>query len=167
VSRFTHDQSLYRPTARQCPDLCRAEKLLIRGLRRWLRGGPDWERAKRDATRALKPAQAMVFVNGLMGLADAIDTHARRRLRLRLPQCERVSSDERALLAMIGALQHDRFDHAHAVLAYLVRPAGRNPAMAHALTIARTLGKGGLPLAAPRAVQPPARCRKPDLRAVA
>lgn len=150
---ITHDTSLYLNPV--CADLSRAERLVVRSLRRWLKGGGDWDRAVADASRNLKPTSARAYVNGLAGLATTIDDGARRMLRLRLPSCTRVSADERTVLALIGALQHDRFDYAHALLRYLIQPAGRQAAMAHALSVARAMQKGGLGLARPRAARPP------------
>ena len=162
---ISHDTSFHRNPA--CGELFRAERLVVRSLRRWLRGGADWDRAVAEASRVLKPVQAVTFVNGLAGMANALDDGARRMLCLRFPSCARVATDERAILALIGALQQDRFDVGHALLRYLIRPGGRQVAMAHAVSVAHALQKSGLGIARPRAPRPSRVHDKVGLRAVA
>ena len=79
---------------------------------------------------------------------------ARRMLRLRTPLSNHVSADERAIIALVGAIQHDRFEHAHALLNYLVQDHAGRTVMIHAVTIAKTMAKGGFNLAAPVAHRP-------------
>ena len=163
-SRIRQEPSLRRRAS--CPELCRFERRLVQGFRRWLRGDAEWDRAARDATRVLRPAQAMVFLNAVNGLAEVIDANARRVIRLRTPSSKRVSTDERALIALFGAAQHGRFGHARAILDYLVAPGCHAKAMAHVVSVTRVLDKAALRLAPPRAQRPPAGCEAP-LRAIA
>lgn len=163
MSCFRQEPSLYRSPV--CLQLDRGEDLFVRSLRRWLRGGAEWERTVQEAVRLLKPAPGMVFVHALNNLATAIDSHSRRSLRLRLPGCRRVSADERMLVALIGAVQNGLDDHAGALLSYLITPAGRGPAITHAFSLAAALKKGGFAFAPPRGLRPPG--AKPGLRAVA
>ena len=163
MSNFSQEPSLFHQKV--CPNLCRGERLFIGSLRRWMRGSEDWDRAVREAVTVLKPAAGLVFANALGSLAQVIDDHARRTLRMRIPSSKLVSTDERSLIALIGALQHDRFDHAHAILQYLVVPAARRAAISHALSVSRALQKGGFNFLMPRGARP-ARA-EPRLRSVA
>ena len=67
----SRDQS-FRGAVRRWPDFCRGERFMIGALRRWLRGGEDWQRAIRDAGRHLKPALAMSFTNALNSLGEGL-----------------------------------------------------------------------------------------------
>ena len=51
-------------------------------------------RAVRDAVQIRKPKEGIIFVN-------ALDAHVRRRIRLRIPICNRMSYDERAFLCWL------------------------------------------------------------------
>ena len=77
----------------------------------------DWHRAVAEASQGLKPVPAQAFSNGLAGLAAALDDGAQRMLWLRVPSCPQVTADERALLALIGALQHKYFEFGQALRA--------------------------------------------------
>ena len=162
----SRDQS-FRGAVRRCPDFCRGERFMISALRRWLRGGEDWQRAIRDAGRHLKPALAMSFTNTLNSVGEGLDGGARRMLRLRTPLSNHVSADERAIIALVGAIQHDRFEHAHALLNYLVQDHAGRTVMIHAVTIAKTMAKGGFNLAAPVAHRPIWTLDQIRLRAIA
>ena len=75
-------------------DLGHGERLFVRSITRWARSSDEWGRAVRDALEILKPKEGINFVN-------ALDAHARRSIRLRIPICNWISSDEGAFLCLV------------------------------------------------------------------
>ena len=106
-------------------DLGQGERLFVRSIRRWARSSEKWGRAVRDAVQILKPKEGIIFVNALDRFAAGLDAHARRSIRLRIPICNRMRSDERAFLCLVGALQNNYNQHAKALIRYLILPVGQ------------------------------------------
>ena len=93
-------------------------------------------RAVRDAVQILKPKEGIIFVN-------ALDAHVRRRIRLRIPICNRISSDERAFFCLVGALQNNHNQHAEALIRYLILPLGQKIAYTNLDSLAKAMAEGG------------------------
>ena len=124
-------------------DLGQGERLFVRSIRRWARSSEEWGRAIRVAVHILKPKEGITFVNALDRFAASVDAHARRSIRLRIPICNRMSSDERAFLCLIEALQNNHNQHAEALIRYLILPVGQKNAYSSLDSLAKSLAEGG------------------------
>ncbi len=125
-------------------DLGQGERLLIRSIRRWARNSEEWGRAVRDAVQILKPKEGIIFVNALDQFAADVDANARRSIRLRIPMCNRMSADERALLCLVGALHNNHNQHADALISYLILPVGQKSVYTNLDRLAKALTEGGV-----------------------
>lgn len=129
---------------------CRAEALLLDCFRLWsqspenytyLRGLMAREFGSPHADRASKAVKLLAHVLGL---------HARRTFYLMHPGCKGATADERALLALIGAILHDRRPHANAIASWLIPTSCHGTVLAVAGEIGRAFKAGGLVIAKPR-----------------
>jgi len=146
-------------------DLGQGERLFIRSIRRWARSSQEWNRAVRDAVQILKPKGGIIFANALDRFANGLDDHARRSIRLRIPICNRMSSDEKAFLCLVGALQNNHHQYAEALIGYLILPVGQKIAYTNSDTLAKALAEGGFLFRLPDGLRSPQGL--PSLRTVA
>lgn len=80
---------------------------------------------------------------------DAVFFGGRRRLRVHLPSCSRVSRDEAILVALCGLAQGDHDGPLAASLAVLAVPSAARVACERLKSFTATLGRAGLRLAPP------------------
>ena len=92
----------------------------------------------------LKPKKGIIFVNALDQFAADVDANARRSIRLRIPMCNRMSADERALLCLVGALHNNHNQHADALISYLILPVGQKSVYTNLDRLAKALTEGGV-----------------------
>lgn len=129
---------------------CRAESLLLDCFRLWsqspenytyLRGLMAREFGSPHADRAGKAVKLLAHVLGL---------HARRTFYLMHPGSKGATADERALLALIGAVLHDRRPHANAIASWLLPTSCHGTVLAVAAELGRAFKAGGHEIAKPR-----------------
>ena len=105
--------------------------------------------------RELGPAPAERATKGLKFFGHVVGLHARRTLQLMHPGIVGATTDERAMLAMIGAVLHGRRSQAHAIANWLLPPDCHGTVLALSGELGRALRAGGLEIATPRAAYAP------------
>lgn len=145
---------------------CRPEVMLLDSFRLWSQNPENLTYIRRRLCHEIgnaageRAAKAIKLLGHIMGL------QTRRTFYLMRPGSTGVTADERALLAMIGAVLHDRRTHANAIATLLLPPTCHGTVLAVAGELGRALRSGGLMIAPPRDVMgPPTYSR--EIRAVA
>jgi len=142
MTLFTAETSLRQ----LCParDLSPAERLLVRSIRTMVFTDNGGKAVARAFRRKLGDAAAHQALAALFSFVGLLSGNARRNLRFRLPQCRKVSADERTLVALLAALQAGRMSHARSLIGWLLPPGTQEPAFAYAASLARGFREGGL-----------------------
>ncbi|MEX1306355.1 MAG: hypothetical protein WEA84_14460 [Rhodovibrionaceae bacterium] len=125
--------------------LTSSEALLLSIYRQWLRGlecqdSRYWERAWREAARALGGNAGRAALSSLECLLRRIAAHALRRVSYHPPCCGYLADDERLLLGAVagaGSAQGDL------LLTKLVRAEGLGEVREAAATLAEAFAEGG------------------------
>jgi hypothetical protein len=125
------------------------ERLIVNAVRVWLQMPTNWPLVAEDFRLAFGDNESLFALNGLKGLLELLAAHARRTLYFHRPCCSRISADERALLTLIGALQHGRHAHAQAVLSWLLPGPQQAEAYKHAFWLACGMAECSLLLGLP------------------
>ncbi len=145
---------------------CRPEVLLLDSFRLWSQSPDNLAYIRRRLAEELgsgageRAAKAIKLLGHIMGL------QTRRTFYLMRPGSINVTSDERALLAMIGAVLHHRRTHANAIATLLLPVSCHGTVLAVAGELGRAFRMAGLVIAAPRDVTGPPVYRG-EIRAVA
>jgi len=130
---------------------CRPEVLFLDSLRLWSQNPANLEHIRRMMMRELGPAPAERATKGLKFFGHVVGLHARRTLQLMHPGIVGATTDERAMLAMIGAVLHGRRSQAHAIANWLLPPDCHGTVLALSGELGRAFRAGGLEIAPPRA----------------
>ena len=104
--------------------------------------------------RELGPAPAERATKGLKFFGHVVGLHARCTLQLMHPGIVGATTDERAMLAMIGAVLNGRRSQAHAIANWLLPPDCHGTVLALSGELGRAPRAGGLEIATPRAAAP-------------
>jgi len=120
-------------------------------------GGPTVGRAFR---RTLGGPAAHQALGAFLSFVGLMSFNARRTLRFRLPDCRKVSADERTLVALLAALQAGRVSHARSLVSWLFPPGAQELAFAYAANLARGFREGGLRVNGPSVRRRPSRRRE-------
>lgn len=145
---------------------CRPEILLLDSFRLWSQNPENLTYIRRRLGNELGPTAGERAAKAIKLLGHILGLQTRRTFYLMRPGSTGVTTDERALLVMIGAVLHDRRPHANAVATLLLPAPCHGTVLAVAGELGRSFRLGGLEIAAPRNVaEPPAYNR--DIRAVA
>ena len=129
---------------------CRAESLLLDCFRLWSQSPENYTYLRGLMAREFGTPHADRACKGVKLLAHVLGLHARRTFYLMHPGCEGATADERALLALIGAVIHDRRPHAKAIASWLLPTQCHGTVLAVAGEIGRAFKAGGLEIARPR-----------------
>lgn len=137
---------------------CRPECLLLDGLRLWSQNPENLAYVRRIMTAEVGPRSTTRIIKALKLLGHLVGLHARRTFRLRHPGAHGATADERALIALIGAVLHDRRGQAHAIAEWLLPVQCHGTVLALAGELGRAMRAAGLEIAPPRhAVAAPSR----------
>lgn len=145
---------------------CRAESLLLDSFRLWSQNPENLTYVRRRLCHEMgipageRAAKAIKLLGHILGL------QTRRTFYLMRPGNLGATVDERTLIALIGALLHDRRPHAHAMVTLLLPSSCHGTVLAVAGELGRSFRMGGLLFAPPRG-QPRQKIVSPDIRAVA
>ncbi|MBO6519071.1 MAG: hypothetical protein JJ900_13645 [Rhodospirillales bacterium] len=145
---------------------CRPEVLLLDSFRLWSQSPDNLAYVRRRLREELGPDAAERAAKAIKLLGHIMGLQTRRTFYLMRPGSVGVTPDERALLAMVGAVLHHRRPHANAIAMLLLPVPCHGTVLAVAGELGRAFRMGGLVIAPPRdVVGPPAYCR--EIRAVA
>lgn len=145
---------------------CRPESLLLDSFRLWSQSPENMTYIRRRLCHELGETAGERAAKAIKLLGHVLGQQTRRTFYLMRPGSIGVTTDERALLAMIGAVLHDRRPHANAIATLLLPSACHGTVLAVAGELGRSFRMAGLVIAPPRdAVTPPAYSR--EIRAVA
>lgn len=125
------------------------ELLLIQSLRLWARGRSNWRIITAAIRDFMGDEKAVQVLLGLRGLLECLLDRSRSILALYEVTSVRTSSQERAFLTLIAALQAGKRDHANMVATWLVLPAEQQTLVGHARLLADRLGDAGIVLDMP------------------
>jgi len=147
MSKFTVETSLRQ----LCParELAPAERLLVCSFRTMVFTDNGGQAVARVFRRKLGGVAAHQTLGALFSFVGLLSCNARRNMRFRLPHCRKVSADERALVALLAALQAGRTSHARSLINWLLPPGTQEPAFAYAASLARGFREGGLKFSEP------------------
>jgi hypothetical protein len=139
-----------------CPitNLVKGERLLVTSLRRWLFDPKALPRIARRFHHDLGYGPGRLAVENFCEIVTLLETNARRTVYLRYPNCSKVSTDERTIIALIAAAQHNHRYHVAALARWLFPPASQDRAISHITMLAIALRDGGCILARPTARNP-------------
>ncbi len=164
---MTHKKRAYvNPLKFDETQFCRAESLLLDCFRLWSQSPENYTYLRGLMAREFGAPHADRAGKAVKLLAHVLGLHARRTFYLMHPGCKGVTTDERALLALIGAVLHDRRPHANAIATWLLPTSCHGTVLAVAGEIGRAFKAGGLEIAKPREPAAP-RAKEKSLRAVA
>lgn len=145
---------------------CRPEVMLLDSFRLWSQNPENMAYIRRRLCHEIGHAAGERAAKAIKLLGHILGLQTRRTFYLMRPGSVGVTADERALLAMIGAVIHDRRPHADAIATLLLPPTCHGTVLAVAGELGRAFMMGGLVVAPPRGVTaPPAYNR--EIRAVA
>tara|TARA_R110002126_G_scaffold14572_2_gene61020 strand:- start:1122 stop:1622 length:501 start_codon:yes stop_codon:yes gene_type:complete len=129
---------------------CRPESLLLDGVRLWSQNPENYAYIRRRYACELGAAAAERAAKATKMLAHVIGLNARRTFYLCHPGAMTATADERALLALIGAVLHNRRGQGSAIATWLLPPNCHGTVLALAGELGRAFATGGLELAPPR-----------------
>jgi len=129
---------------------CRAESLLLDCLRLWSQSPENYTYLCRMIAREIGAPHADRAGKAVKFLAHVLGLHARRTFYLMHPGNKGATADERALLALIGAVLHGRRGHANAIASWLLPTSCHGTVLAIAGELGRSFRAGGLEIAKPR-----------------
>lgn len=109
-----------QPSPDTAHNLTYAERLVVLALRMWAHDRRRWTDVILEFNRVCGPQPASRICQGLDDAFRQLGRQARRRVRLHLPVCCRVSPDEVCLLNLLAAVQHAEHDHAAAAARWLL-----------------------------------------------
>ena len=134
---------------------------------RLLCGDPGWACLVRcECARRLRGSDVAAVV-ALRGLASILVRRGRRPGAIAAPAADTLAAAERALLALIAALQWGEDTHAAALAPWLVEAGAVETLLGHAGRLARALRDAGLVLPPPAVVGAPSHPAAPSFVAIA
>jgi len=145
---------------------CRPESLLLDSFRLWSQSPENLTYIRRRLCHEIgtpageRAAKAIKLLGHILGL------QTRRTFYLMRPGSIGVTTDERTLLALIGAVLHDRRPHANAIAMLLLPVTCHGTVLAVAGELGRAFRAGGLVIAPPRHAVTPMTFNR-EIRAVA
>lgn len=145
---------------------CRPECLLLDSLRLWSQNPTNLEHIRRMMTREMGPDAAFRAAKALKFFCHVVGLHSRRTMMLMHPGVIGATADERAMLALIGAVLHGRRSQAHALANWLLPVSCHGTVIAISGELGRALKSGGLEIASPRSAVVHQYEQAPLLRAV-
>lgn len=140
----------YPSNSRDDTQFCKPESLLLDGFRLWSQSPQNMAYIRRRLAAEMNEGSAERAAKAMKLLAHVIGVHARRTFYLMHPGSTGATADERALLAMIGAVLHGRRGHANAIAQWLLPTDCHGTVLAVAGELGRALKAGGLEISAPR-----------------
>ena len=145
---------------------CRPESLLLDSFRLWSQSPENLTYIRRRLCHEMGPPAGERAAKAIKLLGHILGLQTRRTFYLMRPGSNGVTTDERSLLALIGAVLHDRRPHANAIAMLLLPVSCHGTVLAVAGELGRALRSGGFVIAPPRGVMsPPVFSR--EIRAVA
>lgn len=109
-----------QPSPDAAHELTYAERLVVLALRMWAHDRRRWTDVILEFNRVCGPQPASRICQALDDTFRLLGRQARRRVRLHVPVCCRVSPDEVCLLNLLAAVQHAERDHAAAAARWLL-----------------------------------------------
>ncbi len=136
-----------------CPieNMSRGERLIINSLRRWIFDKKSMPRISRRFRNDLGCGPGRLAIEGFCALANLLTTSSRRAVFIRYPSCSNVSTDERTIIALIAAAQHNQHLHVSALTRWVFPLAVQTLAIAYVSMVAIALKDGGCTLTRPAA----------------
>ncbi len=147
------DPSLNRYLCPVC-DLANGERLIISAFRRWLHDRASLPKIAQRFCQSLGRDKGHRAIEGFCVLFDLLANNARRQISLRYPGSDKVSTDERTLIALVAAAQHNNHDRVAALVRWLLPSAVQGLAVINTLAFAAALKEGGYILAQPSPRRP-------------
>jgi hypothetical protein len=145
---------------------CQPESLLLDSFRLWSQNPENLTYVRRRLCHEMGSAAGERAAKAMKLLGHILGLQTRRTFYLMRPGSLSVTTDERTLIAMIGAILHGRRDHANAMVTLLLPTPCHGTVLALAGELGRAFRMGGLVLAPPRDIAQP-RAVTRDIRAVA
>lgn len=133
---------------------CRAEILLLDSFRLWSQSPENLTYIRRRLAHELGPNAGERAAKATKLLGHILGMQTRRTFYLMRPGSINVTTDERALLALIGAVLYDRRPHANAIAMLLLPVSCHGTVLAVAGELGRSFRTGGLVIAPPRDAAP-------------
>lgn len=129
---------------------CRPESLLLDGVRLWSQNPENYAYIRRRFAAELGGASAERAAKAIKMLAHVIGLNAGRTFYLCHPGAMTATADERALLAMIGAVLHNRRGQGNAIATWLLPSNCHGTVLALAGELGRAFAAAGFEIAPPR-----------------
>ena len=145
---------------------CKPEALLLDGFRLWSQSPENMTYIRRTFTGALGQQAGERATKALKMLSYLIGMHAHRTFMMYHPGKLKATTDERWLLALVGAALHGERAHASAIVSYLLPKNCHGTVLAVAGELGRSFAAGGHEFARPRQPMAPTQ-RSAEIRAVA
>lgn len=145
---------------------CRPECLMLDSIRLWSQSPENLTYVRRRLCHEIGPTAGERAAKAIKLLGHILGMQTRRTFYLMRPGSLQATADERALLAMIGAVLHGRWPHANAIATLLLPVSCHGTVLAVAGELGRAFKMGGLEIAPPRTASSSPAYRR-DIRAVA
>ena len=145
---------------------CKPEALLLDGFRLWSQSPENMTYIRRKFISALGQQSGERAAKALKMLSYLIGVHAHRTFMMYHPGKIKATTDERWLLALIGAALHGERAHATAIVSYLMPINCHGTVLAVAGELGRSLAAGDQVIAPPRKPMVPSQ-NAVEIRAVA
>jgi len=150
-SRMIVKQRAYvRPEVSSETRFCRPEALLLDCFRLWSQSPDNYTYLSGLIAREVGRPHAERSAKAIKLLAHVLGLHSRRTFYLMHPGSKGATADERALLALIGAVLHNHRTHANAIAMWLLPVTCHGTVLAVAGELGRAFRAGGLEIARPR-----------------
>lgn len=120
------------------------ERLMVGSMRLWLSGETGWRIAAAEIVRTFGVAQGEAVAANMAAMFEALDQGARRDFLIFPPACDKVSTDERALVVALAAYQRNLTNWADAVVNWLVRASWHDVAAGRCRATAQLCEDHGL-----------------------
>ncbi|MFO1189461.1 MAG: hypothetical protein U1E97_07710 [Alphaproteobacteria bacterium] len=137
-------QHIPAPWPRLTSELEPTELLLVEVFRRWLLGaqecrGQHWAMASNEFAQVLGAIDGRAGLASLAAIMRELGEHGRRPVRYHPVCCPCVSADELWLIAIVGACQRGKLDHAHRLAEWMVGADGIGDVLGAACHLATAL----------------------------
>ncbi len=152
---------MLRKVSPNCPPrkddavFCQPEVLLLENLRLWSQSTGTYPYIRRRMIEALGERDGVRAAKAIKMMAHILGLNARRTFYLMLPGTRGATADERALLALVGAVLSQRRSQANAVATWLLPYNCHGTFLAVAGELGRAMKSGGYEIAPPRDIAVP------------
>ena len=152
---------MLRKISHDCPPrkndavFCEPEVLLLENLRLWSQSTGMYPYIRRRMIEALGERDGVRAAKAIKMMAHILGLNARRTFYLMLPGTRGATADERALLALIGAVLTQRRTQANAIATWLLPYNCHGTFLAVAGELGRAMKAGGQEIAPPRDIAVP------------